>query len=141
MNDAIISIKPRHAENILSGKKTVELRTRSINLPVGSRLWFYKTLPIGKVKLSAEIDFVETLTPKEIWKKHGKGICISKKEFDEYTKGRESVTAIGLRKVIPLDSGICLQTMREYEKNFQPPQFFSRLHPDRALYDALYSGT
>ena len=139
MNDAIISIKPRHAENILSGKKTVELRTRSIGLPVGSRLWIYKTLPIGKVKLSAKISFVETLSPKKMWKKHGKSICISRKEFDEYTKEREFVTAIGLQEVISLDDGICLKSMREYEKNFQPPQFFSRLYPDKPLYSALYS--
>lgn len=84
MIDAIISIKPRHVENILSGDKTVELRTRSINLPVGSRLWIYTTLPVGKVKLSAEIDFIELLSPKKMWKKHGESICITKQEFDEY---------------------------------------------------------
>ena len=52
MSDAIISIKPRHVDNILSGNKTVELRTRSINLPSGSRLWVYTTLPVGKVEMS-----------------------------------------------------------------------------------------
>lgn len=139
MNDAIISIKPRHVENILSGNKTVELRTRSINLPIGSRLWIYTTLPVGKVKLSTEIDFIELLSPKEIWKKHGQSIYIPKKEFEEYTKGRELVAAIGLKNVKLLDRDICLKTMRKYEKNFQPPQFFSRLYPDRALYSAFYN--
>lgn len=139
MNDAIISIKPRHVENILSGAKTVELRTRSINLPTGSRLWVYTTLPVGKVKLSTEIEFIYILPPEEIWGKYGGDICISKKEFDEYTKGRDLVTAIGLINVSPLERDICLKTMREYEKNFQPPQFFSRLYPGRALYSAFYT--
>jgi len=139
MNDAIISIKPKHVENILSGAKTVELRTRNISLPSGSRLWVYTTLPVGKVKLSAEIEFIDLLTPKEIWKKHGKNICISKKEFDEYTKGRDLVSAIGLGNIRPLARDICLKTMREYEENFQPPQFFSILYPDRALYSAFYA--
>ncbi len=139
MNDAIISIKPRHVENILSGAKTVELRTRSMNLPAGSRLWVYTTLPVGKVKLSTEIDFVEILPPKTIWKKYGENICISKNEFDLYTEGRELVSAIGLRNVTPLGKDICLKTMRRYEENFQPPQFFSMLHPDRALYSAFYA--
>jgi predicted transcriptional regulator len=139
MNDAIISIKPRHVENILSGDKTVELRTRSINLPAGSRLWVYTTLPVGKVKFSTEIDFIEMLPPKKMWKKFGKSICISKKEFDEYTGGRDFVSAIGLCNVKPLDRDICLETMRSYEENFQPPQFFSRLYPDRALYSAFYT--
>ena len=139
MNDAIISIKPRHVENILSGNKTVELRTRNINLPTGSRLWVYTTLPVGKVKLSTEIDFVEILSPKEMWNRYGKDICISKKEFDKYTRGRQLVAAIGLRNVKPLKRDICLNTMRKYEENFQPPQFFSRLHPERALYSAFYT--
>jgi len=139
MNDAIISIKPQHVENILSGEKTVELRTRSVNLPSGSRLWVYTTLPVGKVKLSTEIDFVELLPPKAMWRKYGHRICITKKDFDAYTKGRDLVSAIGLKNVKPLDNDICLKTMRSYEKNFQPPQFFSRLNPERALYSAFYS--
>jgi len=48
----------------------------------------------------------------------------TKKEFDEYTRGRDLVAAIGLRNVNLLDEEICLETMRRYEKNFQPPQFF-----------------
>jgi predicted transcriptional regulator len=137
MNDAIISIKPRHVENILSGTKTVELRTRNINLPTGSKLWIYTTLPVGKIKLSVEIEFIDTYSPKEIWKKHGRSICISKREFDEYTRGRDLVSAIGLKNVRPLDRDICLETMRKYEKNFQPPQFFSKLNPERALYSVI----
>lgn len=138
MIDAIISIKPRHVENILSGKKTVELRVRSMNLPAGSRLWVYSTLPVGKVEMFAEVDFIELLPPKEMWKKYGKSICIPKKEFDEYTRSRELVTAIGLRNIKPLEKDICLETMRKYEKGFQPPQFFSRLYPGRALCSAFY---
>lgn len=139
MNDAIISIKPKHVKNILSGNKTVELRTRTVNLPKGAKLWVYSTLPVGKVELSTEIDFVDVLPPEEMWMKHGKSICISKREFDQYTKGRNLVSAIGLRNVRPLESDLCLKTMRGYEKNFQPPQFFSRLNPERALYSAFYS--
>lgn len=138
MIDAIISIKPRHVKNIASGKKTVELRVRGMNLPEGSRLWIYTTLPVGKIEISAEVDFVELLPPKEIWKKYGKKICIQKKEFDKYTQARSLVAAIGLRNVRSLDSEICLETMRRHEENFQPPQFFSRISPERALYAAFY---
>lgn len=139
MIDAIISIKPRHVENILSGKKTVELRTRGISLPEGSRLWVYTTLPVGKVRLFAEIGFIDRLSPRDMWKKHGTNICVAKKDFDEYTKGRDYVFAIGLRKIRQLDKDIGLETMRKYEENFQPPQFFSRLYPDSALYSAFYA--
>ena len=139
MHDAIISLKPRHADNVLSGAKTVELRTRGINLPEGAKLWIYTTLPVGKVSLSAEIDFIECLPPDVMWEKHGKDICITKSEFDDYTNDREMVVAIGLRNVSALERDVCLSTMRSYEENFQPPQFFSRLYPERALYSAFYS--
>lgn len=139
MLDAIISIRPKHVNNILSGRKTVELRTRGLNLPEGSRLWVYTTLPVGKVMLSMEIDFIDQLSPEEIWKKYGKSICVTKKEFDEYTKDRAQVAAIGLRNIKQLEKDICLKTMRGYNKNFQPPQFFSRLYPDSALYSILHA--
>lgn len=137
MSDAIISIKPRHVENILSGKKTVELRTRNINLPIGSKLWIYTTLPVGKVQLSVEIEFVEITSPKKIWNKYGKNICILKSEFDKYTENRSIVSAIGIRNIRPLRKNICLSTIRKHEKDFQPPQFFSKLYPDRVLYSML----
>src|SRR5690606_30953393 len=140
MTDAIISIRPRHVENILSGIKTVELRTRSIGLSSGSKLWVYTTLPVGKIELSTEIDFVEKMHPEDVWIKYGRSICITKEEFDSYTKGREDVVAIGLKNVRPLQREICLETMRRYEENFQPPQFISRLSPNRALYSVFYPG-
>lgn len=139
MTDAIISIKPQHVENIIKGVKTVELRTKSINMPIGSKLWIYTTLPVGRVEASAEIQFIETLPPKEIWKKYGKSICISKEDFFNYTGGRDVVTAIGLADVESLCGSICLKTMRDHEKGFQPPQFISKLYPERELYSAFYA--
>ncbi len=139
MLDAIISIKPRHVENIVSGFKTVELRTKSINLPIGSKLWIYTTKPVGRVEVSAEIKFIETLSPAKIWEKYSKDICITKEEFLSYTEGREHVTAIGLTDIESLCGSICLETLRNFEKGFQPPQFISKLYPEREIYSAFYS--
>jgi predicted transcriptional regulator len=138
MTDAIISIKPRHVENIINKAKTVELRTRNTNLPVGSTLWIYSTLPAGKIEASAKISFVDTMSPKKIWEKYGKEICVSKSEFMEYTKNRELVTAIGLTGIESLQESLCLNKLRALETNFNPPQFISKLSPDRSLYSALY---
>lgn len=137
MIEAIISIKPRHVENILSGKKSVELRSRKMCLPKGSRLWLYATLPVGSVKAHAQVEFVELLPPSELWEKYGESICISKQEFDAYTREREEVVAIGLTEVRSLATEIDLESIRKYEKGFQPPQFFAKLHPGRAAYLAF----
>ena len=45
INELAMILKPEHVENIVKGFKTVELRTRQINLPAGTKIWIYSTLP------------------------------------------------------------------------------------------------
>ncbi|PCK01968.1 MAG: hypothetical protein COA42_22500 [Alteromonadaceae bacterium] len=137
MSNALISIKPKHVANIISGKKTVELRTRSLNLPTGSKLWIYSTLPTGKVEVSTTIAFIETKPPAYIWKKHKDQICISKSEFDDYTNGRSQVTVIGLSDVKLVKKDLCLKTLRTFDTSFTPPQFFMKLTADKKIYSAF----
>lgn len=139
MIDALLSIKPRHVKNIKSGAKTVELRVKPINLPVDSRLWIYTTLPVGEIGLHAQIDFIDSSTPEDIWSMHGKNICISKEDFDRYTDGRTQVTAIGLKNVNVLERGISLDSIRQQVGRFNPPQFFLKIAPGSALRKVLSS--
>lgn len=137
MSSALISIRPIHVQDILSGKKTVEIRTRSMQLPIGSTLWIYSTLPTGKIEAIAEIDFIDTKTPNTIWRMHKESICISKKMFDAYTQGRERVTAIGLKNIEPARRDLCLRALRKFDENFMPPQFFLKITPDKKIYPAF----
>lgn len=139
MIDALLSIKPQHVKNIKSGAKTVELRVKPLNLPVDSRLWIYTTLPVGEIGLHAQIDFIDSSTPEEIWSIHGKNICISREDFDRYTDGREQVTAIGLKNVNVLERGISLDSIRQQVGRFNPPQFFLKIAPGGALRKVLSS--
>ncbi len=137
MSSALISIKPVHVKNILSGKKTVEIRTRNMLLPIGSTLWIYSTLPTGKIEAIAEIDFIDTKSPSTIWRKHKELICISKNMFDTYTHGRKEVTAIGLKNIEAAQNNLCLKALRKIDKNFMPPQFFLKITPDKKIYQAF----
>ncbi len=137
MSSALISIKPKHVKNILNGTKTVELRTRSMNLAVGTLLWIYTTLPKGEIEAVAIVDFIDTKSPSSIWEKYKKQICITKLEFDNYTSDRKEVTVIGLSEVEESGKKLCLQTLRTYDKNFTPPQFFIHLTPDKKIYSAF----
>lgn len=139
MIDALLSIKPQHVKNIKSGAKTVELRVKPLNLPVDSRLWIYTTLPVGEIGLHAQIDFIDSSTPEEIWSMHGKKICISREDFDRYTDGREQVTAIGLKNVNVLEKGVSLDSIRQKVGRFNPPQFFLKIAPGSALREVLSS--
>lgn len=137
MIDALLSIKPQHVKNIESGAKTVELRVKPLNLEVDSRLWIYTTLPVGEIGLHAQIDFIESSSPENVWSMHGKSICISREDFDRYTAGRKQVTAIGLKNVSILERGISLEFIRQQVGLFNPPQFFLRIAPGSALRKVL----
>ena len=137
MSNALICIKPNHVVNILSGKKTVELRTRNLLLPIGTKLWIYSTLPKGKVEAIVEIDFLDTRPPNLIWRDYKNSMSISKKLFNEYTKCRENVTAIGLRNVQLSHKNLSLNSLRSFDKNFMPPQFFMKITPDKKIYPAF----
>jgi len=137
MSSALISIKPKHVKNILNGSKTVELRTRSMNLPVGTSLWIYTTLPKGEIEAVAIVAFIDTKSPSSIWKKYKDQICITKSEFDNYTSDRKKVTVIGLSEIEESERKLCLQTLRTYDEKFTPPQFFIHLTPDKKIYSAF----
>ena len=55
MDQAIISLKPRYVELILSGKKTVELRNRVVRMDPGTVIWIYATRPVGGIVALAEL--------------------------------------------------------------------------------------
>ena len=133
MKDALISLKPRHMANFLEGKKTVELRSRTVNLGAGARLWIYSTLPDGYIGAYAIVEGVEIDKPSKIWKKYGKEIAISKYEFDEYTLGKNLVSAIKVQSVYSIEPCIKLTELRKKSLGFQPPQFMKWLSNDYQL--------
>jgi hypothetical protein len=45
----LVSLEPRHAENILEGRKRVELRRRTMSVTIGSTVWMYAKLPVGSI--------------------------------------------------------------------------------------------
>jgi predicted transcriptional regulator len=45
----LISLEPRHAENLLDGRKRVELRRHAMNVSIGSTVWMYAKLPVGSI--------------------------------------------------------------------------------------------
>jgi len=89
MPDVILSIHPKYAELILSGKKTVELRKRIWKKMV-RRVYLYATKPIQKLLGYFEIlDTCFSLLPS-LWKWSQNYSYISRDEFDAYYNGHTS---------------------------------------------------
>ena len=98
MNKIIVSINPRHVNNIINGSKRYEYRTR-IASKDADKLLIYETAPIKKVV--AEVDVIEVLSldPNTLWEQTKDYSGISKEFFDEYFRNRSVAYAYKLGKV------------------------------------------
>ena len=137
MNDAIISLKPRYAELVLSGKKSVELRNRIVRLHPGTKIWIYATRPMGCIVAFAVVKSVVHDEPALIWRRFEKDICIEKTHFDSYTEDRERVSAVKLKAVRELPEPPTLDRIRKMVGAFHPPQFYARLASESGLLGVL----
>jgi len=128
---AMISIKPRYASSILSGAKTIELRRRFIDLPIGSKLWIYSTLPVGAVVGVATLSSVDRDTPQNLCKKYASRTQIDGSDFDEYFHGCEGGVALGLSDIKALEP-VHLEAIREIRGIASMPQVAVRITIEQA---------
>lgn len=139
MCDILISIKPKHVKDLLSGIKTVELRRRALRIPVGTRIWVYSTLPDAHVRMVATVEKLEEWAPSTIWRKNSKKMALSKLEYDGYVEGCSKVCALHLSSVTPLSNPLPLQKLRDKQQGCNPPQFFKFLDTNSALVRSFLS--
>ena len=130
----IFSIRPVHAEKILDGSKTVELRRRfTSGVRPGTLALIYSTSPTSALTGSACIKEVHWLAVPELWKKHCSAACLPKREFEDYFSGLKRGYAIVLTSAKPLERPVGLPELRE-RFGFEPPQSYQYIRPDmRAL--------
>lgn len=132
--DVIFSIRPVHAEKILDGSKTVELRRRFTGgVKPGTLALIYSTSPTSALTGSARIKDVQRLAVPDLWKRHRRGACLHKREFEDYFSGLGRGYAIVLTSAKPLPRPVGLSELRE-RFDFEPPQSYQYIRPHmRAL--------
>ena len=128
-SDILISLHPRHCDNLVSGRKTVELRRRKMAVRPGTRVWIYSTRPRACVEACAIVEDVVSGSHDELWNEFGDKVAVSRCEFDHYFAGTVDAHAIVLRDVATLKRSIKLNELRRRLVGFHPPQFFKRLAP------------
>jgi len=127
MNDVVISIKPRYADLILSGRKTVELRKASARLPAGTRAVIYASSPTRALVGQAVIGQRHQLPLPELWARFGQQAAVGVDEFQRYYAGDTEGVAFGLEAVRRHDEAIPLDELRRLGQGFRPPQSYMRL--------------
>lgn len=133
----LISLEPRHAENILTGRKRVELRKRPMNVHVGTTVWIYAKLPVGSVVGTAKVRAVHAATPSSIWRRFGKDAGITKQEFSAYYGEATQAVVLVLEETTRFENAISLAHLREATGAFYPPQFFTRLFPEHPVFKVM----
>lgn len=117
----LLSIKPVHVENILSGVKTFEFRRKLFTRRDVRTVLIYCTRPVGR--LVGEFDIAEILKdhPDRLWLRTRSGSGISKEYFDGYFSGRTEAYALKIGEVRRFASHVDPSDIVE---NFSPPQSF-----------------
>jgi predicted transcriptional regulator len=88
--DVRLSIRPAHAEKILTGNKTVELRRRFASaVTPGTLALIYSTSPTSALTGSTKIKVVQCTDLPILWKTNRKGACLDKSDFEAYLAGLE----------------------------------------------------
>lgn len=139
--NAIFSLRQVFVAAFLSGEKCVELRRKAPNLAVGSHIWFYSKLPVGKIVASARLQSVSILSIDKIWEEYQHCISLVREDFDRYLVGLSEATIMSFDKFSSLAHPIDLETLRRVEPGFQPPQFFRRVQEGQLLNALSASGT
>lgn len=135
----LISLAPRHAQNIFDGIKHIELRRRPMNVLPGTLAWIYVTLPVGALVGRATISAIHTSSPSTLWRKFGAVSGLERSEFLSYLKGVEKGVVLVLEEVRTLQDPMPLHDLRDLSEGFNPPQFFVRITDEHPLFDSLTS--
>lgn len=133
----LISLTPRHAANIFSGSKKVELRRRTMHIAPGTTAWIYVKLPVGAIIGNIQVKSVHALSPTTLWRRFSKVSGLSKNEFFDYFSGITKGTALELESPHTLQTPLSLKHLRKTVENFQPPQFFTRLTDKNPVLKAI----
>lgn len=125
----LLSIKPAHVENIMSGAKTFEFRRKMFSRREIKTVLIYCTRPVGR--LVGEFDIADILEdhPERLWLRTSSGSGISKEYYDGYFCGRTQAYALKIGAVRRFAEHINPSHVME---NFSPPQSFMYVGKQRA---------
>ena len=132
-NAVLLSIRPKFADLIFSGKKTIELRRVLPKIEKGDLVLVYESAPVKALRGAFEVVGVLRDTPAAIWRKVRQSACVSQKQFDDYFDGVDHACAILLGTKWVFGERLTLEMIRRHDSRFRPPQSFSYLTSERAV--------
>ncbi|MCS6245830.1 MAG: ASCH domain-containing protein [Opitutus sp.] len=127
----LISVKPRYADAIFSGSKTVELRRVRPRVVSGDLVMVYVSSPRCSLEGAFEVAEVIEASPAQLWKKMSTETGITREEFDVYFSGREIGYGIRIRKAWKL---VPVSLARLRASKLRPPQSYHYVRRDHPAF-------
>ncbi|MEY7971074.1 ASCH domain-containing protein [Saccharomonospora xinjiangensis] len=124
----LLSLRPRFANAILEGTKTVELRRTRVSAPPGTLLVLYASSPVMAVVGVATLADRDTASPTAIWRRYRSKLGLSRAEFADYLTGVAHATALTIAAPRALTEPLTLTWLRTHSA-FQPPQSYRYIAP------------
>lgn len=133
----MLSVRPAHAEKILRGEKTIELRRLRPNVRQGDTLLVYASAPVSALVGTARITGVACHHPSHLWKLVRSACAVTYGEFRQYFDGATCGYAISLSKARRAEQPLSLKQIQTVWPAFRAPQGYRYLdgirHPDRLI--------
>lgn len=121
----VLSLKPRFAEAILAGVKTVELRRTEPKIETPTLALLYAASPIRSLIGTCIVTSVRSADLVDLWHEHGQEADLSYREFQQYFKGVDKGTALALTEPQAFNRRVTLRDLRVKQEGFRPPQSFA----------------
>ena len=121
----VLSLKPRFAQAILAGVKTVELRRTVPKIVIPTRALLYASSPVRALLGTCVITSVRSADLAALWHEYGSRSELPFHEFQQYFEGVDTGTALILSEPQALSRPIPLQDLRAKPRGFRPPQSYA----------------
>jgi predicted transcriptional regulator len=127
----LVSLRPRFATLLLSGKKKVELRRTPPDVEPGALVLMYESSPSRRLVGRGRVGAIDVGEPDDVWQRHGVETGVTREEFDAYFEGTTRAVAITICDAAPLTRPASLDELRRRWADFRPPQSFRYLSPSQ----------
>ncbi len=122
MTPLLISMKPRYANMLFMGVKTVELRRRFTTGLKGREAFVYVSSPVRRLWGGLRVDEVWNGTPEGLWLRVAAKAGVGRAEYDAYYSGSSVACALRVSRVWEHDAPVSLAAIRRELPEFRPPQ-------------------
>lgn len=123
MMPLLLSLRPRFAELVFMGEKTVELRRRIASIMTGREVFIYVSSPVRMICGGFRVAEVWSSDPESVWREVAASRAgVAKAEYDAYYAGCDTAYALGLSDVWAHEAPVEIERVRRALPGFRPPQ-------------------